>query len=94
MKVIHLDLSGVESISDLHDCFEEAFSLPPWYGRNLDALWDCLSDGFTEPTLLQVTDLPVLQARLGSVANVLVRLFRDLSDCRENLIVDIDGLIL
>ncbi len=28
----------------LHDLFYEALELPEWYGRNLDALHDCLTD--------------------------------------------------
>ena len=37
-----IDLSNVSSIAELHDILAEAMNLPAYYGRNLDALWDCL----------------------------------------------------
>lgn len=40
----HLDGARVESVPELHDALAAALALPDWYGRNLDALADCLRD--------------------------------------------------
>ncbi len=37
-----LDLSGCQYIGELHDRIQKALHFPEYYGRNLDALWDCL----------------------------------------------------
>lgn len=39
-----VDLSGCEKITDALRCLGEALDLPDYYGANLDALFDCLSD--------------------------------------------------
>ncbi|WP_150210829.1 barstar family protein [Streptomyces venezuelae] len=41
---LRLDLDGVRSKAGLMDACAEAFALPRWFGRNWDALADCLID--------------------------------------------------
>ena len=38
-----VDLSGVCDRNSLHDRLQESLTLPSWYGRNLDALYDALT---------------------------------------------------
>lgn len=44
--------------AEAHDELTRALSLPPHYGRNLDALWDCVSTMEAEITLLNTDALP------------------------------------
>ena len=39
-----IDLSGITSRAVLHKIFQLHLDLPPYYGRNLDALSDCLGE--------------------------------------------------
>ena len=39
-----IDLTGTEDRAQLHDRIEQGLSLPEWYGRNLDALYDVLTE--------------------------------------------------
>ena len=39
-----LDGSAVSSREDLHEALARGLALPDWYGGNLDALFDCLTD--------------------------------------------------
>ena len=41
----------------LHDALSEALELPEWYGRSLDALYDCLTD-LSVPTTIHVEHWP------------------------------------
>jgi len=41
-----VDLSGCRYVMELHQKLQEAFALPEYYGKNWDALWDCLRDRF------------------------------------------------
>ena len=47
-KAYTVDLSGVTTKEELHAALKEGLSLPDYYGGNLDALHDCLTD-FAEP---------------------------------------------
>ena len=38
-----VDLAGVRSAARLHAALVAQLPLPQHYGRNLDALWDCIS---------------------------------------------------
>ncbi|MDO5476476.1 MAG: metallophosphoesterase [Eubacteriales bacterium] len=44
MKEYIVDLSGVMDLDDLHQRFQNALALPQWYGGNLDALYDVLTE--------------------------------------------------
>ena len=43
----------------LHDTLATGLRLPPWYGRNLDALYDCLTD-VQEETVVILRDQAAL----------------------------------
>ena len=51
---IHLNGNDITNREQLHDALSEALELPEWYGRSLDALYDCLRDAAEENELLQV----------------------------------------
>lgn len=53
MKHITIDCSAIENKEQLHDAFSEALCFPAHYGRNLDALHDCLT-GITGPTRISL----------------------------------------
>ncbi len=44
MRTIHLDGSEMTTREALHRRLAEEFHFPPWYGRNLDALYDLLTE--------------------------------------------------
>ena len=44
MRKVRLDFDGLNSREQVQDYMAEKFDFPPYYGRNLDALYDCLTD--------------------------------------------------
>ena len=44
MQDITLDFTGCKYFLELHDVLKKAFGFPDYYGKNLDALWDCLDN--------------------------------------------------
>lgn len=49
-----IDCRELTSRTAAHDCFARVFALPAFYGRNLDALYDVL------------TELPAVHAPVGA----------------------------
>ena len=44
MKQIVLDCAKIEDRRQLHEALARELAFPEWYGHNLDALMDCLTD--------------------------------------------------
>ena len=42
MKIVEIDLTGSNSLYELHERIRVALDFPEWYGRNWDAFWDLL----------------------------------------------------
>ena len=57
MKRITLDFSGIALRYELHLALKKAFGFPEYYGMNLDALHDCLSER-KEPLNLWIASEP------------------------------------
>ncbi len=44
-----IDLRAASDKKEIHEILLHALDLPPHYGRNLDALWDCLTSELYVP---------------------------------------------
>ena len=53
MKKIVLTFTGIASKKEVHRYLKERLELPEYYGGNLDALYDCLTD-ICEPTVFGI----------------------------------------
>jgi ribonuclease inhibitor len=58
-----IDCSKIHSQEDLHTMFQQVLCFPEWYGCNLDALYDCLTEISGKVRLL---DWEVAENRLGA----------------------------
>lgn len=65
MKHIILDGASLPDSEALHRALETALDFPAWYGHNLDALYDCLTD-LAEPPELEIKNGDDLQRNLGA----------------------------
>jgi len=43
MKRAVLDFSGCQYLNELHERIQVALEFPDYYGKNLDAFWDCIN---------------------------------------------------
>jgi len=68
----------VVSKKQLHEYLTHIFKLPDYYGKNLDALWDCLS---TDNKIKKITIIhtDTLVNTLGDYSTSLFQLLNDLS---------------
>lgn len=73
MKVCILDGKTLENKEMLHNVLTDTLGLPDWYGRNLDALYDCLTD-VQEETEIWIKNESFLREHLGNYAVVLMKM--------------------
>lgn len=52
MRRVTLEARQMGTRTALHDCLARQLHFPPWYGRNLDALYDLLSTESEDITLV------------------------------------------
>ena len=75
MAEIVLDGLEIQSMEEVHDLFARTLNLPEWYGRNLDALFDCLTEGGA-PVAVRLLHKDALKERLGRRGRALIHLLR------------------
>lgn len=76
MKTVVLEGSEIRSMADVHDILAAGLDFPEYYGRNLDALHDCLTD-LQEPVAVQLADMEALEQTLGSGFRRLLHVLAD-----------------
>ena len=80
MGICVLDGREIADREMLHDRLADSLGFPQWYGRNLDALYDCLTD-IGEETEIRFFDIEKLEERLGKgYVQALRRVLRDAAE--------------
>ena len=84
MKYAIIDGRSISSMEEIHQSLAQQLSFPEWYGGNLDALHDCLTD-FHEEVEITVVYPDALQEILGSGYILLCRVLSDAADANPYL---------
>ena len=80
MNHFRLDFKGIDSLLGLYHYFKQVFSLPDYYGNNMDALWDCLACCYDENTEIELKNIADLPADMEPVVRIMLELFQDLHE--------------
>ncbi len=67
-----IDGNAVRGRENLHEILAEKLKLPEWYGKNLDALYDCLTEP-GEEIFLPLRGWEAVEKTLGGYAKGLLR---------------------
>ena len=81
MLICILDGNKITNKETLHNTLAGFLQLPDWYGRNLDALYDCLTD-IQEEAEIRLLHEEALEDYLGCYANAFRKAVY--SACLEN----------
>ena len=73
---IKLDFSNIKDKTELHIYLKRELQLPDYYGNNMDALHDCLSEQGNN-LCITVVHFDVLKQALGDYADILLQVFLD-----------------
>ena len=79
MRYVFLDGAKIFRADDLHRAFETALDLPEWYGNNLDALHDVLTEPGEDVRVIAV-NTEELKDHLGRKWTGFLRLMEDLKE--------------
>ena len=78
MTTIRLDITGIQTVRALHIYLAYRLDLPAYYGKNLDALHDVLTEGGEARRIVLAGE-----AASGEMQAYLPRLEQVLADCAE-----------
>ena len=79
MEFIIIDGKRMTTVDETHRYLERTLRLPPYYGHNLDALYDCLSD-LSQNVFIILINGDSMQENLGEAyAQKLRTVFADAS---------------
>ena len=84
MRKITLDIEKMRSLPMLHKYLHTALALPEYYGANLDALYDCLTE-IAESTELVVPKKVADEAYLGWYGQQFLQMLEDAAAANEAL---------
>ena len=84
MRKIILDIEKMRSLPMLHKYLHTALALPEYYGANLDALHDCLTE-MCEPTELVVPKQVAEEAYLGWYGQQFLQMLQDAAEENTDL---------
>ena len=79
-----IDLNGLRDRADLHERIFHALPLPEWYGYNLDALFDVLTEP-TEPMRIVFLNYKDAEKVLGAYANAFRHMIQDVMEENEEV---------
>ena len=80
MNIYLLDGKDMTSREKAYRIIEEKMRFPNWFGHNLDALADCLSELPGERTAIIFVNTDMLTEHLGQYAEKMLKCFRQLAD--------------
>ena len=89
MKEIILDFKKFMTVKGAHRYIEREMDFPGYYGRNLDALYDCLTD-ISEQVKVKIINCDMLDHTDNSIVNV----FWDAAEENELLEVEVERGII
>ncbi len=89
MRTIVIDGKFMTSKKEAHDYLAKRLSFPDYYGKNLDALHDCLLD-ISTPTHIVFYNKHYLDIALGSYTHIMFKTFIHASEENNFLIVSFD----
>ena len=75
MKTVTLALARMQSIRQLHKYLRAELELPDYYGENLDALYDCLTE-VCEPVILKIPQAVAAGSEWVGMAQDCLQLYR------------------
>ena len=79
MNTVVIDGTAIHSREELHSALASTLEFPDYYGKNLSALWDCLTGWVSTPLTVVWENYQETHQALGDYAEKVVELFFDAS---------------
>ena len=83
-----VDFKNVKTWEDMHYEMKISMQFPSYYGCNLDAFWDCLTDLITEDVTIRFLNFDIAEKTDAEEANGIYSALNDFKHCYNNAYYD------
>lgn len=87
MEKYIIDCKEFKDVESFHKAMKRCLKLPEYYGENLDALWDVLTE--RNELNIKIVNKKYLLSNLGEYGEKIIQLFEDLREESENYTIKI-----
>ena len=88
MRELIINCVDITDKEALHELFAKSLSFPQWYGKNLDALHDCLTE-VSEEVVIRICGYEILKEKFGKYASSFKKLLIETAHENSNLKIEI-----
>ena len=88
MKKIEVHVENFDTPEEVHEYLQDIFSFPTYYGANLDALYDCLTE-IDEKTKIIISSAITEEENLGEYGDRLLEVFESAAQDNDNIRLEI-----
>lgn len=88
--MIHLNFSAMKTRKELHQYLKEKLGLPDYYGENLDALYDMLTEA-KEKRAIRVEGLAACNEKMQGYGDKILRVLKDAEKVTDGLTVELQN---
>lgn len=85
-----IDCAALATPKEFHAALKQALNLPEWYGGNLDAMHDCLTE-IGVPTKLILDNFSQLRSALGEFAGKVMFVLHVCTEENPNLEISLEN---
>lgn len=72
-----IDFSTIKDGREIYPLIKEALHFPDYFGKNLDALWDCLIDMFGDDNRIEIKGVKTLSKSLQDYLEEILDVFKE-----------------
>ena len=72
-----VDFSKVKYFVEIHEVLKRDLEFPDYYGGNLDALWDCLTDMLGDISIIEIYNSEVISKKYHEEWQGIIEVFRE-----------------
>ena len=79
-----VDFTNVKYYLEMHAVIKHSLRFPSYYGCNLDAFWDCLTDMYGKPIHIKIIGIEVIERKFGDEAEQIIGILQEAKhDCEK-----------
>lgn len=82
-----VDFSTIRDYWDIHRVLKDSLNFPDYYGGNLDALYDCLTDMLCDVSIIEIVGIEKV-AEFNNYDQRLIKVFHDTKHAFDNHFFD------